>query len=462
MRRGKSVIGKDVLSLASGQRLDTVKDLILGSSNDAVVALLIDEGGLLSSSKIIPAQAIVSFGRDAVVVKDATSLVEASRAPELRDVVDRETKLIGTTVFTDTGDKQGKVSDVYFDDESRRVMGLEISGGGVTDIAEGRRFLSVDEIVRIGPDVLYIRARTAEELAQQQGGLKAAVGDSTERVKGAVGDGTDRLKSAAGSATDGARGAGAQLQQRVADATDKALVGKRTTRDVDDDTGAVLIEAGRQIEPEDIDLARSRGKLRDLATSVGMPEADMAGAGIGDKVGGAADTATTLWDRFTAKIGEVTDSTGKRMDEESKKRRLTQIVDAVGRPVTKVILDLDDRVILDLGDIITHAAIQRADEAGALDSLLSSVYKGDVTFAKEEMRIERAGEASLEKAEGRGVGVPVMEQLRDEVETAERQRDQEKARKRAEADADRQRRETEREANARSRNSRVAQGSASR
>jgi uncharacterized protein YrrD len=77
MRRGKSVIGKDVLSLASGLRLDTVKDLILASSNDAVVALLIDEGGLLSSSKIIPSDAIVSFGRDAVVVQDDAALIEA-------------------------------------------------------------------------------------------------------------------------------------------------------------------------------------------------------------------------------------------------------------------------------------------------------------------------------------------------------------------------------------------------
>src|SRR5919206_1373484 len=207
MRRGKSVIGKDVLSLASGLRLNSVKDLVLGSSNDAVVALLVDEGGLLSSSKIIPADAIVSFGRDAVVVNDDSALVEASRAPELRAVLDRETKLIGTTVFTDTGDKQGKVSDVYFDEASRRVMGLEISSGGVTDIAEGRRFLSVDEVIRIGPDVLYIRPQTAETLEQQQGGLKAAIGDGTERMKATARD-----------AAEGAKDAGRQVKDRAASA----------------------------------------------------------------------------------------------------------------------------------------------------------------------------------------------------------------------------------------------------
>jgi hypothetical protein len=180
----------------------------------------------------------------------------------------------------------------------------------------------------------------------------------------------------------------------------------------------------------------------------------MQGAGITDKVGAAGDTAASVWDRFTAKIGEVTDSTGKRMDEESKKRRLGQIEDAVGRPVTKVILDLEDKVILDLGDIITHAAIQRADEAGALDSLLSSVYKGDVSFEKQEMRIERPGEASIEKAGGKGVGVPVMEQLRGEVDAAQRERDAEKERKRSQAETERAQREKEREATAQARKSR--------
>ena len=37
MRKGKSVIGKPILSLADGTRLHEVKDVILGASNDTVV-----------------------------------------------------------------------------------------------------------------------------------------------------------------------------------------------------------------------------------------------------------------------------------------------------------------------------------------------------------------------------------------------------------------------------------------
>ena len=49
MRKGKSVIGKPIFSLADGARLHEVKDVILGADNDAVVGLLADEGGFLAS-----------------------------------------------------------------------------------------------------------------------------------------------------------------------------------------------------------------------------------------------------------------------------------------------------------------------------------------------------------------------------------------------------------------------------
>ncbi|MFL5680405.1 MAG: PRC-barrel domain-containing protein, partial [Chloroflexota bacterium] len=400
---------------------------------------------------------------------------EATAVPEVKRLLSRETKLVGTEVFTDTGDKQGKVTDIYFDEASRRVLGLEISSGGMSDIADGRRFLPTDDIVRIGPDVLYIRPYTAETLEQQQGGIKGAVAEKTDQAKTAVGDGTERLKAtasqqgdqmraagrdggqAAGGATDRLKGAVGQAKEAVGQATDRAFIGKRTSRDVDGDTGATLIPAGRMVTEDDVARARANGKLGDLATSIGMPDNERQQAGLGDAVGAAGDSAATLWDKFTAKIGEVTDSTGKRMDEQSKKQRLATIEDAVGRPVTKVILDLEDKVILDLGDIITHAAIQRADDAGALDSLLASVYKGDIAFEKSEMKLQRPGEASIENAEGAGVGVPVMEQLRGEVETAEREREAEKDRKRSEADAARQQREREREQNAADRRSRSQQ-----
>ncbi|CAN5831663.1 hypothetical protein BH24CHL6_BH24CHL6_01010 [soil metagenome] len=68
MRKGKNVIGQTVVSLEDGRKIDSVKDLLINERNDAVVGLLVDEGGLLSSSRVVPIEGIHAFGRDAVVI----------------------------------------------------------------------------------------------------------------------------------------------------------------------------------------------------------------------------------------------------------------------------------------------------------------------------------------------------------------------------------------------------------
>ena len=96
------------------------------------------------------------------------------------------------------------------------------------------------------------------------------------------------------------------------------------------------------------------------------------------------------------------------------KKRLGDIADAVGRPVTKVILDREDNVVLNLGDIITHQSIQRAYDAGGLDSLLAPL-QGQVEFTKEELRAPTQAEAqaTVEHASG---GAEIVDELEGKVE----------------------------------------------
>jgi hypothetical protein len=109
----------------------------------------------------------------------------------------------------------------------------------------------------------------------------------------------------------------------------------------------------------------------------------------------------------------MTDSAGKRIDAEQTKGQLDRIHDAIGRPVTKVFLDREDNVILDLGDLVTHQAVQRAYEAGQLDQLLGSVYKApDISFTREEMKAPVPGDSTIEQASG---GAAVVDELETKV-----------------------------------------------
>jgi uncharacterized protein YrrD len=441
MRKGKSVIGKQVLSLATGQRLESVNDLVLDPDVRRMIALVVSEGGILTSSKVVPSSEITSYGKDAVVVRAPDAIISASDQPELRAAVNHNDKILGKAVFTTTGDKLGAVSDVYFDERTADVMGYEVSSGLIGDATKGTSYLATDEITNIGPDVIYVHPLTADALEAQVGGIQGALqgagdqlGQATQTIAGKVGE-------AGANAGDGV----AVYRAKVS--PEDSLVGKLTGSDVETDEGSVIVPKGRRVRPDDIERAREAGKLPVLTSSVAQAAAQEAGARAGDSLGSAGDTATGLWDQFTTKIGEITDATGKRVDEQQTKKRLSDIADAVGRPVTKVILDREDNVILNMGDIITHQAIQRSYDAGGLDSLLDSVYKAKVEFTKEELRSPAGTEAqaSVEKASG---GAVILEELESKVETAEQERQADQERKKREGAQARTAREREREARA--------------
>jgi uncharacterized protein YrrD len=437
MRKGKSVIGKALLSLEDGTRLEKVNDLIVDPGGQHLVGLLVDEGGLMSSARVVPISEVSSFGKDAVVVRGPWSIVAASDDEALRAMVEQEDKILGKEVYTVLGDDQGSIADIYFDEPTGTVMGYEVSNGLLGDAAKGTSYLAADDVTIIGSDLIYVQPDTAANLDQQVGGIQGAMRDAGDRI----GEASGALKERARQTTDAAsRGEGPGGEPLPAG----SLVGRRTGSDVESDSGSVIVPRGRRVRSEDVDAAREAGQLEALAASVTLGEAEDARAGAKDALGAAGDSAANLWDRFTAKIGEMTDATGKRADEEMTKRRLADISDAIGRPVTKVILDREDNVILNLGDIITHSAVQRAHEAGGLDSLLASVYKGSIEFTKDEMRApdEVEAEATVDKASG---GAAVVEELEQKVETAERERQAEAERKKAEDERQREIRRQERE-----------------
>ena len=158
MRKGKSVVGKPILSLADGERVREVRDIILGTGNDTVIGLLADEGGFLASSLVVPYEEVISFGRDAVVIARRESVIAANEVPAIGAIVARDQSLLGTRVFTETGDDQGKINDVYFDDATGRILGLELSGGMFADAAQGTRYVPIEELVRVGKDVARVEA----------------------------------------------------------------------------------------------------------------------------------------------------------------------------------------------------------------------------------------------------------------------------------------------------------------
>lgn len=173
MLKAQSIIGKKVLSRLDGQRIDSVRDIVISKDHARIVALILDEGGLFSPATAVGFENVVSFGKDAVVITDSKQVVRVDHFPAVKEIMDDRDSLVGKKVFTESGDQMGKIEDVYFDESTGNLTALEISGKLVATARNSSAQLTMSDLVSIGPDAVIINMGAVPKLeAQVAGGPK--------------------------------------------------------------------------------------------------------------------------------------------------------------------------------------------------------------------------------------------------------------------------------------------------
>jgi sporulation protein YlmC with PRC-barrel domain len=153
--------------------------------------------------------------------------------------------------------------------------------------------------------------------------------------------------------------------------------GHKVRRGVRADGGVIIAAPGQVVTDRVIERARTYHKERELMDAVGVTTGEPTRSGAGSFITEAGErlregaveakeSLGNLWERVKDRVDEMRERSTYESEEQSIKR-------ALGRPVNRAILDRQDNVILNAGELITHQAIDRARRAGVLDILLSSV-----------------------------------------------------------------------------------------
>ncbi|HEX8550880.1 MAG TPA: PRC-barrel domain-containing protein [Abditibacteriaceae bacterium] len=489
MRKGKSIIGLNILSQNDATELGKVRDLIFDHDTDELLAILVSEKDLfgLIDAQVVPWSEVRAIGPHAVMVPSPDSKIKAGDFPRVRDVMNRETALSGTRIVTQDGRELGTLADMYIDDETGKIVGYEVSGGFFSDTMSGKRFMDAIPDMPIGKGVAVVPSGVADHFEQQKsaepGGLSGAAHSAGEKLSGAVDTTKEAVSGAYDSAKTSATGAYAGIASASVEKQKEFVVGKVASREVMlpatevpsvstvpgaeppiEMPSSTLVRQGDVITRETADRAQQAGVLGQLVVAAGGGVASGAAStagehagGIGASVQGKAENAavgkpagrevtalngetiiapgqiiteetierarrdgkekeviasagfgaaaagvdtvkegaSNLWDTIKHKAEELTGAAHDKKAEYDTAAEQSKINNALGRPTTRVILDQSDAVILNTGDLITHAAIERSRTAGVLDILLDSVYVADPEITPEMMRAKESGEAAL-------------------------------------------------------------------
>jgi uncharacterized protein YrrD len=425
MRKGNEIIGKPVVSYNSGRKIDTVKDLIFDQNSNQLLGFLIQEGGWFSRNKVLLLKDVLAIGADAVITRSADSIFDARQSPEIAKILEFNNALKGTKILTIDGRNLGTMVDLYFDNETGMVQGYEVSGGLFADAYSGRSFVPTPQTLKIGKDVAFVPVETALLMEEQVGGIKAAMQTAGERVQDTMHTTNEKLQDVVQSTNEKLQEAGGKLQsstsslsQSVSARLNSTLVGQaveeargyRVRQFVRSEDGFIIAAPGQIVGDSVIKFARRFHQEEALLQAVGLSTrnaAQLRANGIatvaGDRARFGANRAedhlqegaqqlkaeaNQLWRKLKSGLNDFQDRSSHAIEQK-------RIMGALGRPVNRVILDQQDQVILNVGELITHQAIEVARQAGVLEVLLSSVYTETPKLSRADIEAPHPGRASL-------------------------------------------------------------------
>lgn len=388
-KKAREIIGLPVVSMGSGSKIYDVEDMVIDPERSQVLALVVQEKTLFHSARAIPFGRINVIGRDAVVIPDGKAVIEVDRDPVLKRLYNSQI-VRGLRVLTDDGRKLGEVADMLLDSKTGEIKGYYISLGRGLTVGQGSRWLPAERVTSLGQRILFAPAAVADEFEQQSGGLS-----------GALDNAGDKLRDVGAKLNTQLEQIGTQVRQTVPQRATSLLEGRTAHDPVLDKDGNLIVDAGQQITQEHIETARSSNRLSQLALATGTGPTRQGMNSLGEQASQSLrdipGEARDLWGQLLGNYNKTVDQADDRMTQRRIKR-------ALGRPVTRVILDQDDNIILNTGDLITNRAVQLARESGVLDMLVDSIYVERPKLGLDDLKAPRSGEASLEN---RGI-VPTL------------------------------------------------------
>jgi uncharacterized protein YrrD len=444
MRKGSDLIGLPIVAFDTGSRMDAVEDVVFDHDSNRVLGVIVDDGGWLRSARVVPFGDLQAVGPDALIVGSAAAVRGRDDAHEIRPVFEGGNVLKGTRIMTTDGRDLGTMTDIFFDERSGALEGYEVSGGMFADAYTGRSFVPAPKTVKIGHDVAFVEPEVLELMQEQVGGLKGAAEGAAAAARENGSDAAAAVRDAAASAAHAVRSAADEASTRTSawtEAASERFGAKLAQQSVEQALGRrlratvatrnrIIIGAAGQIVTEPVaERARAFGMESALLEAAGLAPAQAARAEARDRFettrahaenrnaevrerlreGGmqARDGAAHIAGRVIDAWQRAKVRLESRQQELVHERELRRIRDAVGLPVTRVILDRHDHVILNTGELITNEAVERARDSGVLSVLLDAARHPKAEFSKEAFRAPEPGEASLERQHGvRPVNAP--------------------------------------------------------
>jgi uncharacterized protein YrrD len=386
--RNNVMNGTDIITV-SGQDLGKMVDMYFDETTGAIEGYEVS-GGIFadaySGRSFVPAVQTLRIGEHYAFVPAMVADLMEEQVGGLKAVAHKAGEQISEVSRQTTT----KVTNAIVDPQTQKRFVLGRKTESAVLRPDGSVFIETDKLVTMTD------ANAAEQLGILDCLYRATGGHIVDNAKQRA---SEIGKDVAAKASDVAQ----DLSEQAKSTTDRYNVdqalGRRANTIVRTRNGLIIAATGQIVTEQTIERTKMYRMEDALLRSVGLSTSNAAKSSLNDASTQISDTAdrvgTQVQTGLAQSIEWVKHTSDKLRAQTTQALEEKQIEGALGRPATRVILDRQDRVILNAGELITHKAIEAARLAGVLDVLLSSVYTKTPEFSEATLRAPEPGRAAL-------------------------------------------------------------------
>ncbi|MDD2420774.1 MAG: PRC-barrel domain-containing protein [Heliobacteriaceae bacterium] len=164
MLASKSLLSRPIVSLDKGQKIGSVRGLVVDPKALEVVALLVDQKGLFREQKFIPFSKVYSIGEAAIVIDQSNQAQRATNLPHLLELINEKINFTGTKVLTSKGQKLGTIEEYYFQRTGGKIVSLQIRGNFGPGWFTNKAKIPASLIRTVSREMVLVNANTTEYL----------------------------------------------------------------------------------------------------------------------------------------------------------------------------------------------------------------------------------------------------------------------------------------------------------
>ncbi|MHB8637567.1 MAG: PRC-barrel domain-containing protein [Fimbriimonadaceae bacterium] len=154
-----ALIGKPVISMSDGEKVGTVKDVLIDPDKLCATGYLL---GGPSGQGFLQFDKVKGVGEDAITIEGA-QLIKWATVQRSKSTGREARELMKLTAVDGAGTALGALQDLRLDMKSGRVVSVQVGGGGLFGIGGHSVDIPASAVRAVGPSLVTIEAAAVAE-----------------------------------------------------------------------------------------------------------------------------------------------------------------------------------------------------------------------------------------------------------------------------------------------------------